>query len=93
MPKISPNPVRCNQCKLVCENVGVLQKHAKKTGHTHKPMYFCTVCLVTLNKLQSEKHHIRTTGHYPSMPVGLASATLASPPSVSSLGSIVSVLS
>ncbi|RPD64533.1 hypothetical protein L226DRAFT_385371 [Lentinus tigrinus ALCF2SS1-7] len=63
--QISPNPVRCNQCKLVCKNVGVLQKHAQETGHVHKPMYFCTVCLIQLGTLKSTKEHARSTGHYP----------------------------
>ncbi|RDX55788.1 hypothetical protein OH76DRAFT_568963 [Lentinus brumalis] len=68
IPNISPNPVRCNQCKLVCKNVGELQWHAKQTGHTHKPMYFCPVCLVTLPRLKDKRSHIRTTGHYTASP-------------------------
>lgn len=60
--------MRCNQCKLVCKNVGELQWHAKQTGHTHKPMYFCPACLVTLPRLQDKRSHIRTTGHYTASP-------------------------
>ena len=83
-PSVSPNPVRCNQCKLVCRNVADLQDHARVTGHAHKPMYFCTVCSITLNKLKDKRDHVTATGHYPpSRTVDLATGTVTTTPSSS----------
>ncbi|KAI0695879.1 hypothetical protein C8T65DRAFT_664638 [Cerioporus squamosus] len=66
---VSPNPVRCNQCKLVCQNVG--------TPKAREPMYFCTVCM--------RIHVRTTGHYPPTADIPLASAAVVSaPPATSS---------
>ncbi|KAI0672710.1 hypothetical protein C8Q78DRAFT_675211 [Trametes maxima] len=61
-------PARCFQCKFVVAGHGTGQQHAKLTGHTWQPGYYCPHCQATFTSYSKCKLHMRTCSAHASLP-------------------------
>ncbi|KAI0647555.1 hypothetical protein C8Q79DRAFT_635237 [Trametes meyenii] len=61
-------PARCFQCKSIVAGYGTGQQHAKLTGHTWPPGYYCQHCEATFTNYSKCKLHMRTCSGYTSPP-------------------------